>query len=87
MAVPPAFVCVSVRMPDRSEFAKSAPLPSFLIASPKLSVMFPPAFVTVAPFAGRNVGDGAVASTVKVALAAAPWMPVAKLYQSPEIAT
>ncbi len=88
IAVPEALSVFSVRMPDRSAFARSAPLLSLLIFSAKVSVMFAPAFVTVAPFAGRNDGGSgaAAAPTVKVALVALPWLPCASQW-SAETAT
>ncbi len=76
----------SVRMVLRVVAVKSAPELSDLIGSVKVSVTFPDASVTVSPAAGLNVTDGAVASTVNVASAAAPWLPSAS-YQASEIAT
>jgi len=51
---------------------------SFFTASAKVSVMFLPASVTVALLSGLKVGAATpVVSTVKVALAAEPWLPAA----------
>ena len=77
MSVPLASVVFRVRIAARSVLASSAPAASFLSASAKVSVMSVPG-PAVSPSAGANVGAaGPVASTVKVALAAAPWLPCA----------
>ena len=58
---------------------KSALELSFFTASAKVSVMFRPALVTVAPSSRleRRRRPGPVASTVNVAFAAVPWLPAA----------
>ena len=77
MSVPLASVVLSVRIAARSVLASSAPAASFRSASAKVSVMSVPG-PAVSPSAGAKVGAaGPVASTVNVALAAAPWLPCA----------
>ena len=78
MAVPLLLSLVSVRMLSMALSVKSMPLPSALIASSKVSVMFVDASVTVAPLAGSKVAAATpIESTVKVALAVVPWLPAA----------
>ena len=78
MVEPLLFVSVSVRMPARSLLARAVlPLASFLIASPNSSVMLVVLSLVVVLSAGLNVGAaGPVVSTVKVALACTPWLPL-----------
>ena len=67
----------SVRIPLISLAEKSAPLASLWIASAKVSVTFRVASFTCSPSAGLNTGAATLVSTVKVAFAAAPWLPAA----------
>ena len=77
MAAPFSSVVFSVRMASRSLVSSSPPLASLRIASVKVRVMLPARVGQHrAPSAGLKVGAaGAVVSTLKVALAAAPRLP------------
>ena len=76
MSAPFPSVLFSVRMASSPLVSNSPPLASLRIASVKVRVMLRPALPTRAPSAGLKVGAaGAVVSTLKVALAAAPRLP------------
>ena len=77
MSAPLALPVFSVRIPLISLAEKSPLLASLWIASAKVSVMFRPVSFTCSPAAGLNTGAATLVSTVKVALAAAPWLPAA----------
>ena len=72
MLLPWALVVFSVRIPARSTSVNSVPEMSLRIASAKVSVMLPDTSFVAVPSSGLNSGDGAVVSTVNVALAAVP---------------
>ena len=67
----------SVRMALSSLVEKLPPLASLWIASAKVSVMSVEVSFTRAPAAGLKTGAATLASTVKVASAADPWLPAA----------
>ena len=78
MSAPLALPVFSVRIPLISLAEKSrAVLASLWIASAKVSVTFLPVSFTLSPAAGLNTGAATLVSTVKVALAADPWLPAA----------
>ena len=77
MFVPVEPVRLSVRIPARSASVNSPPELSLRIASAKVSVMLPDTSFVAVPSSGLNSGDGAVVSTVNVALTVRPWLPSA----------
>ena len=72
MSVPPELSDFSISIEDRSPSAKAVPVAVLRIASAKVNVIFALASLNVPLFAGLKSGDGAVVSTVNVALAAVP---------------
>ena len=77
MSAPLELPVFSLRIPLSSLVEKSPRLLSLWMASAKLSVMVVPVSFTLAPSAGLKVGAATLVSTVKVALAADPWLPAA----------
>ena len=71
---PPLSVSRSVRIDARSLLVRAVPEPSFLIASPNVSVMSVVLSVSVSPLAGLNVGSSASSlSIVTVAVEPLAW--------------